>query len=149
MRDIILLFVGAVLGFFSQWLLEVAKDRREKRRGPNIAIAKYEQNGAVYAELHNLGPDGLAEMDVAISWEDVGQPAGKILKKFYEPTQNLENEQGGFSEYLAAGERLLAAEIPTSSQDGLVTVRVTGLGQNSRRLYEARGQLAVHVGRHD
>ncbi len=145
MRDIFLLLIGAILGFASQWLLEVAKDRREKRRGPNVAIGKYEEGGAVYAELHNLGPDGLSEMDVAISWEAAGKSAGQVLRKFYEPTQKLESDQPGFSDYLAAGERLLAAEIPITSDDGLITVRVTGLGQNSRRLYEARGQLTVKV----
>lgn len=145
MRDIFLLVIGAALGFMSQWLLEIAKDRRAKRRGPNIAIGKYEEAGAVYAELHNLGPDGLAEMDVAIAWEENGATAARILKNFFEPTQKLGIDQPGFSDYLAAGERLLASEIPIASDDGLVTVRVTGLGQNSRRLYETRGQLDVRV----
>ena len=143
MRDVLLLAVGAALGFFSQWLLEITKDRRDQRRGPNIAIGKYEQSAAVFAELHNLGPDGLAEMDVAISWEQDGKTMGTILKKFFEPAQRLESEQPGFSDYLAAGERLLAADVPVRSDDGLVTIRITGLGQNSRRLYETRGQLQV------
>ena len=138
MRDIGLLILGAGLGWIGQWLFYRYQRRDEQRQGPNIVVSKVQRDENIRAELRNVGPDTLTEMDVKFGWLDNGHPRELVVLDFYRSHDGPQRV-----EVLADGETLEAAGLPVASDDGLVDVQITGLGAKSQHLYSAVSQVVI------
>lgn len=145
MNDLVLIILGAILGVAGQWLIEWLRQRSQSGRGPNVAIAKVERDNSVYLEFHNLGPDSLNEMSVEVESLQQGHIERYELKRFFKSNQNPATDSASLVEYLGPADRVLIGSIPTESDDGLVTIRVTGLGHGNRKIYETSSQIAVRL----
>lgn len=142
-KDILLLVIGAIIGWISRWLWFRYVKSERRREGPSVAVTKVVRDGSVFAELHNVGQDNISELLVTISWLQDGHVQHRQLDRFFTTTANPVTELSSQVEYLAVGERLRAAGIPAWSDDGIVAVTVEGLGVRSEKLLNQRTELAV------
>lgn len=147
MKEILLLVIGAVIAWLSQWLWYRYVKRDERRSGPNIIVNPVRRDGAVFAELHNIGPDNVKELTVTIRWLQDRAEQVRTIENFFSPPEKPAQDSARHIEYLAASDRVLAADIPTWSDDGIVTVKVQGLGVQSDALYETESQITVGLRR--
>ncbi len=138
MRDLGLLIFGAGLGLIGQWLFYRYQRRNEQQQGPNVVVSKIQRGENIRVELRNLGPDTLTEMDIKFSWLHRGQRREIVVLEFYRNTDGPQR-----LEVLAANESVEVAGVPSTTDDGIVDVQITGLGATSQHLYSWVRQVAV------
>lgn len=148
MPDFILIVLGAVLGWFGQWLLYRYQRRDEQRQGPNVVGSKVRIGTHTLVNLHNIGHDTLNDMDVEIGWLQDDQRQKRYLRRFVHEHDDPSLARPFETEVLNHGDTLRVIDVPSWSGDGLIDVQVSGLGVNSQRLYSAVSQIAVGLPRH-
>ncbi len=142
-QDILILFIGAMLGFFGQVLWRQYEKRSQRQERPELVVTKVVKGGNVFAELHNVGADNLSELELKISWLQDGVQQERTLKNFYRTDDDPVIAGASTVEYLASGERIRAADLPTWTDDGIVAVTVEGLGVKSGKLFTHVSELTV------
>lgn len=140
MRDVVLLILGAALGWLGQWVFYRYQRRDQQRQGPTVIVSKIQRADYTRAELRNVGPDTLTEMDVKFAWLDHGHRRELVVLDYYRGQDGPQRV-----EVVPSGETLEAAGIPNASDDGIVDVQVTGLGATSQHLYSTVSQIAVDL----
>lgn len=138
MKETLLVILGAVLGWVAQWVFYRYQRRDEQRQGPLIVVSKVEKGDRPLAELRNIGPDTLTDMDVKFSWVEQAHRRELIVLDYFrggEGPQRLE--------VIGSGDTLEAVGLPKVSDDGIVDVQITGLGAKSQHLYSTVSQITV------
>src|SRR5689334_12910008 len=141
MKDILLLVIGAILGWISQWLFYRYQQRDVQRQGPNIVVTKIVQHGHTLCELRNIGNDSLSEMDVHMAWLAAGLSKKQELKNFFMPDQDIRTGPPKHVEFIGPGEKFLLNGLPQWTDDGLIDIEVAGFGVHSQRQYSINSQI--------
>ena len=143
MKDLLLVILGAILGWLGQWLFYRYQKRDEQRQRPNVVISRVTKNNEFLLELRNIGQDSLSEMEVMITWQKSEQQQQKKLEQFFSPDLSISVVTPVHLELLGSGERYVLTGLPQSTDDGVIDVEVSGLGVRSGQLYKANTQVVV------
>ena len=141
MKDLLFLIIGALLGWFSQWLFYRYQQRDEKSQGPNVVASRIIVKGQVILAVRNIGNDSLTEMEVKIEWEQDGQKHSRVLNQFFPVTGNIESVLN--VEELGPSDHYHVLGIPQQVEGGIIDVFITGVGVNSKKLYNTASQIVV------
>lgn len=141
MKEVFLLVLGAALGWVGQVLFYRYQKRDEQESGPQLAVSKVKRGEHVLLDLRNIGPDSLAEMEVELAWLAHGQQQRKKMSEFYRP--EADPTEPLHPELLESGGHLEGRGLPEMSDEGIVDVRITGVGVKSHRLFSFVSQVEV------
>ena len=143
MKDLALIIVSFVLGWFGQLLFYRYQKRDENQQGPHVIISRVVKSDQIMFEIRNIGTDSLNSMKVKILWKQAGAQQDRLMYMFFPPEQDERLTSSSNIEVLGPSDRYNVVGVPQWADGKVVKVNIAGIGAKSQRPYEVENDIEV------